>query len=610
VSSQRRPAAKAGSAEGLAAEVGQAISRFVAWLDRVGYASFDPYDIWGTRYGLWARRVYYRRAWLGAPLVVPVVLLEVLAPGLRRLLVRKARYATADAQLVLAFLNLHRMGFPVPRSSVLSPPSSDSPSSEVPAPSSEPPAPFSSALTPALSPLRGEGGGRGSAELPPSVPPGSGEGSGEVRVEPSSDPGAPCSEDSFRRLTAAATNTPLTPALSLLRGEGGGRGSAELSLSAPPGRGEGSGEVRADAGHQPPASSSQTQAPCPEASFRRLMAAPTDSLPHAPSSTPHAPCSPPSSDSWLARARSLAEELLASSIPGYRGYCWGYPFDWQNNKGLWPKQTPFITCTPYVFEAFLGLHEATGEVRYRDIAASIARFVAEDLHDTPTGPEAAAASYSPQDQSAVVNASAYRAFVLFEAAHRFGNDGFRVKAWRNLNFVLQSQRPDGSWLYATDNPAEAFIDHFHTCFVLKNLVKLNRRLREPRVREAIERGYNYYKQALFDPSGNPKPFAVRPRLQLVRLELYDVAEAITLGVLLRDQIPEAFDRACVLGRRLISDWQLADGHFVTRVYRGGLRHTLPFLRWPQAQLFYALTNLLVAVSATGQTRRVGARGSD
>jgi hypothetical protein len=31
---------------------------------------------------------------------------------------------------------------------------------------------------------------------------------------------------------------------------------------------------------------------------------------------------------------------------------------------------------------------------------------------------------------------------------------------------------------------------------------------------------------------------------------------------------------------------------VTRVFRGGFRHRFPFLRWPQAQLFYALTNLL------------------
>ena len=47
--------------------------RFLAWLDRVGYESYDPYDIWGTRYGLWSRKVYYAKGRLGIPLVAPLV---------------------------------------------------------------------------------------------------------------------------------------------------------------------------------------------------------------------------------------------------------------------------------------------------------------------------------------------------------------------------------------------------------------------------------------------------------------------------------------------------------------------------------------------------------
>jgi hypothetical protein len=353
----------------------------------------------------------------------------------------------------------------------------------------------------------------------------------------------------------------------------------------------------------------------------------------------------------LVKAVALGDELLRYSIPGFRGYCWGYPFDWQNNKGLWRRNTPFITCTPYAFEAYLGLFDATGHQRYLEIAASISRFVADDLKDSPCGADAAAASYSPFDDSKVINASAYRAFVLFEAAHRLmdpsiaqhrsadpacasvqsteSSDGassapssrpsppmgareehgpatarfplhaevcrrYLEKAWRNLNFILQSQREDGSWLYAVDNPAEAYIDHFHTCFVLKNLVKINRHIRHPRVSDAIQRGYTYYRKHLFDAQDNPRQFAIRPRTQLVDMEMYDWAEAMTLGALLREEIPGAFDFAHELARRLGAQYQLPDGHFVTRVYRGGIRHTFPFLRWPQAQLFHAVTNLLAA----------------
>jgi hypothetical protein len=195
----------------------------------------------------------------------------------------------------------------------------------------------------------------------------------------------------------------------------------------------------------------------------------------------------------------------------------------------------------------------------------------------------------------VVNASAYRAFVLFDAGRRFRNPAFQEKARKNLRFVLQTQQPDGSWLYAIDNPREAFIDHFHTCFVLKNLYKINTELQSQEVRRALKSGYRYYRAALFDADDNPKLYAIAPRTQLVRLEMYNMAEAIGLGVLLRNEIPEAFALAEKLAGRRMRSYQLPAGYFVTRVYLGGIRHTLPFLRWPQSQLFLALTSLLVSL---------------
>lgn len=394
-------------------ELRGAIDRFAAWLEETQGESYDPYDLWGTRYGLFSRRLYYANPPLGLPLVAPLLLAEILCPSLRKLLVRKQRFATADAQLALAFLNLDEL----------------------------------------------------------------------------------------------------------------------------------TGEAR-----------------------------------------------------FLSRAQEFGAHLLRTSIPGYSGHCWGYPFDWQNNHGLWKRDTPFITATPYAFEAFLGLHDATGGRRHLDVAESIARFVENDLHDTPTSEDAAAGSYSPNDRSQVLNASAYRAMVLFEAARRFNEPHYAQTAQRNLRFILQNQRADGAWLYALDHPSERFIDHFHTCFVLKNLLKLNGHLKSDAVAQAIAKGYEYYRRELFDRQGLPKSFALEPRAQIVRLEMYDFAEAITLGALLRDSIPAAFEHAQRLAALLVSRYQCGAGYFVTRVYRGGWRHTFPFIRWPQSQIFYALTHLVKAMS--------------
>ena len=387
------------------------VEAFVRWLERNGYDSYDPYDVWGTKYGLVSRRLYYRIPVLGTLLVAPVIIMEMVCPQLRRLIVEKQRFATAEAQLALGFLNLY--------------------------------------------------------------------------------------------------------------------------------------QTSGNAIH-------------------------------------------------LKKATDICESLIRMSLPGHSGHCWGYPFDWQNSEGLWKKNTPFITATPYCYEAFVSLAEITREEKYLLVARSISKFVHDDLNDTPTSATAAAASYSPVVHDKVINASAYRAFVLFDAAQRFDLARYREKAKKNLQFVLEEQQSDGSWLYAAGTRRESFIDHFHTCFVLKNLFKINRILADDAVRKALHEGYAYYRQNLFWADGLPKSFSKEPRMQVTRLEMYDMAEAITLGVLLKDEIPDAYQLAGSLALQVCRQFQLPDGHFITRVYFGAFRHKAAFLRWPQAQLFYALTSLLAA----------------
>ena len=95
-----------------------------------------------------------------------------------------------------------------------------------------------------------------------------------------------------------------------------------------------------------------------------------------------------------------------------------------------------------------------------------------------------------------------------------------------------------------EEKGDDFIDHFHTCFVLKNLAKSLAVNGDAQIRESIERlGYAFYEANLFDRLGLPIPFAEGGN-RLLRYSMYDFAEAIDLGVLLRDLIPRAFERPC------------------------------------------------------------------
>ena len=217
---------------------------------------------------------------------------------------------------------------------------------------------------------------------------------------------------------------------------------------------------------------------------------------------------------------------------------------------------------------------------------SIGRFVFARIPAVEMSPGVKASAYSPIDARRVVNASAYRGFLLAVAGTRFEHPEWVWEARAMLAFVLESQREDGSWLYAMDGK-DKFVDNFHTCFVLKNLVKADRVLQDSAIRDAITRGYAFYKAFLLDSVGLPRPFARTQRPTLLRRDLYDYAEGINLALLLRDDDADARSIAGRLVGDLLADWVMPDGHFVTRQTVFG-RNTVPYHRWAQAQMFHAL----------------------
>ena len=117
---------------------------------------------------------------------------------------------------------------------------------------------------------------------------------------------------------------------------------------------------------------------------------------------------------------------------------------------------------------------------------SVAIHALKDYKETEHAPGIWASSYSPLDKRKVVNANAYRAFLLTSASVRFSDKACAEAALRPLAFVLNAQNEDGSWLYALDG-WDRFIDHYHTCFVMKALAKILRLTSDPRCAEALKR---------------------------------------------------------------------------------------------------------------------------
>jgi hypothetical protein len=288
----------------------------------------------------------------------------------------------------------------------------------------------------------------------------------------------------------------------------------------------------------------------------------------------------------LEKAVHFLEVLKETRSVAYSEFCWGYPFDWVTRNGVIQAHTPLITTTPYVYEAFLHVHKLQPCDEWKKILESMIRHATTDIKDYQFSETARASAYTPHDHGGVINASAYRGFMLASAGKFFHSTELLKIGGGNVNFVLENQNADGSWPYAKDGVRD-FVDHFHTCFVMKALAKIYRLNGDQRILAALTMGVDYYVKNLFGEDGMPRPFSKAPRLTVYKSELYDCAECINLCLLLRRNFPQLQTNLETVVAGILENWVKRDGSFRSRKLILGWDN-VPMHRWAQSQMFRAL----------------------
>lgn len=219
------------------------------------------------------------------------------------------------------------------------------------------------------------------------------------------------------------------------------------------------------------------------------------------------------------------------------GSGWGLPFAWYSKNGVYGANTPYVTNTPYVMEALLNLAALPNYRREAMVLFDETWCFLESLKVMYESENELALSYSPIDEPRiVVNANSYASFAY--ALHAlYGKDELRVvaksKCERIVRWLVQQQAADGSWLYYADNESGNFIDCFHSCFVLKNLLKINKLI--PAFSDFIlpvaNIGWSFIGRELYDAdAGLCRRFAIRAQRDPFRWDLYDQAEYLGLLV--------------------------------------------------------------------------------
>ncbi|MBF0370228.1 MAG: hypothetical protein HQL52_12300 [Magnetococcales bacterium] len=307
---------------------------------------------------------------------------------------------------------------------------------------------------------------------------------------------------------------------------------------------------------------------------------------------------PERKDEFLEKAKSCLKTINDLAVETPNGLGWGIHLNWQTIDGLIPANTPCHTQTAYVFELLDRLNKIEPSSEYDALLAKIVQHTAHDYRqvDLPTvdGP---ITGYSIVDERTVVNSQSYRAMILIRG-YQLLRDPLLLNHFNpSLDFVLQSQNPDGSWPYAVK---ESFIDCYHTCFVLKNLFKIEKNLKAlgtdhhlpedllDRVQTALQTGTAFFNNFLLK-DGLPTPFALRHRPVSYLWDSYDIAESVNLLNLQQDdrtigQILKLFQT------RLITREGLLRFRYYPTISR--LVEGATYIRHANTAFFLALTYIL------------------
>ncbi len=318
-------------------------------------------------------------------------------------------------------------------------------------------------------------------------------------------------------------------------------------------------------------------------------------------------------------ARELLDDLIWMSLKGFKGACWGYNFDWQSRSFFAPRGTPTIVPTAFAARALCEAAEVFSRDEYLPFARTICDFILNDLNRSAESDDEVCFSYSPLDRTRVFNASLLASETLAEVGQALQEQSLIDWVQRSAMYVVRRQQQDGSWTYGEDSN-QGWADNFHTAYILTSLSRIinssqvgkgglppqrsidqeREQAALPDLREsneaspdfdnALRRGCEFWIERFFLTNGWPKYFPDH----LYPADVHSAASAVVALVELRGRIPGSLLLAEKIATWAIENLHEASGAFA---YQRRRFYTvrIPYMRWSEAWMLYALSRLREAV---------------
>jgi len=292
---------------------------------------------------------------------------------------------------------------------------------------------------------------------------------------------------------------------------------------------------------------------------------------------------------YLVYAKKHIDWLLENGSKGYAGYCWGLNYDWvYSGDEIYDDNMPFSTHTPYPLEAMVKYYEITKDESLIEPIKSVFDFFETDIKVMREDENILALSYGVQKDRVATNASSYAmyCYALLLDFLPEKKEYIEAKIQKLYNFLSSVQDEDGSWLYSPYDE-NTFIDTFHSAFVMKNILKTDKIVPLKGSREVVAKGYAYVlENMLVEESYLFKRFSKTNRVSIIKFDLYDNAEMLSLAALLNDEAMIAS-----LSSAIEKQFMTSGGDVASIVDNFGRLKNINHLGWAVVQYLYALAKI-------------------
>ena len=309
-------------------------------------------------------------------------------------------------------------------------------------------------------------------------------------------------------------------------------------------------------------------------------------------------------------ARRLLDVLMGMNCSGYAGISWGYNFDWQARAFYVPVGKPNMVTTVFVANAFLDYLAApvksvslligmnlTGQAdkrrltqidtnqKYLKIAEGACKFILNELVVFEDN-NRLCFGYIPGEDARVHNANMLGAALLGRVYEITMDEDLLDKSRKAMAYSVEALNNDGSWPYG-ERSHHRFVDNFHTGFNLVSLKAWMDSTGEDHWEKELQRAYHFFLKALWLEDGRPKYY----NNSLYPIDIHCSAQGIVTCLKLKEYDERSLDLAKQIAIWPIENMQDKTGFFYyqkTRWYT----NKIPYIRWSQAWMFYALSRLL------------------